>query len=719
MRTVRSVTPTATGRTVLEAWARAGGVRSAALLLAALLALPSALGASLSGTVVDPEGRPVAGATVTVDDRVRTWTLVTDGDGAFRLDDGRAGQISLHVTPPAGTPRRLASVPHDAYVTLDEDLPAVVRVQVPYLVTWTGVIRDASGAPVAGAVLRAVVKAGEDAVATSAEDGAFAFDVRSDSLTVLAAPPATHAYPSLATEVCASPCDLGVTGALRRDVSLEPGARLSGRVTDALGTAAGGARVELASEQGTATRANAHAAEADADGRFALVVPPGRYALVAAPPAWHALEPYAAPVRIACPSACVALDAGADVTRDLSLSRGGRVAVEPTNAQEVVVAFAPPNASGFGAGRWDAATVLEAGAHAAAVGPSEPGGALSWLRFPCRRGDDCVRIEPASDTVWRPTLPPGGVLHVEVEGDEATRAGRGVAIVGPQESAAAVTTSWGEASFVLPPGEYALLLHTGPGATLAADGTCLDACVTVRAGDVQAVRVRPRDGAPVIVEDDVAAERAPVVSLFGDAGAFTLARFDMGGGFAFVPRGTYRVGGAVANGSAVDVALPWTCAPCVEAGVESPAIVAASFARAEVASTATLGAFPEARGAWSTMRAFALADDPKRPTLVVFGDGWMRPDLHVQLDGAETEVLRSANVLFARSAAPLSRGDHVWTVRAGSVGDELTATLPFATAGGDVGVRVGDGADAATPLPAVLALAAFAIAAVGRRTRSR
>ncbi len=121
------------------------------------LELPLKRGASISGRVLAPDGRPVIGAQVgpvTDDpDPIRMGGAMSDGDGWYRVDGLAPGRLSIEAT-------------HDDYVRTVKELEArpgsnALNLQFEGGQEVSGTVTDSAGAPIAGAWVR-LAAAGRD-----------------------------------------------------------------------------------------------------------------------------------------------------------------------------------------------------------------------------------------------------------------------------------------------------------------------------------------------------------------------------------------------------------------------------------------------------------------------------------------------------------------------------------------------------------------------------
>ncbi|KAA1424652.1 hypothetical protein FE697_001635 [Mumia zhuanghuii] len=180
----------------------------------------------VSGRVVDDDGQPLAGVTVTLDGPEGTVTTTTDGDGRYLLDDNPIGDgYVVSVDPPpgyTGTTQRPAFAIDDAPVTGQDFV-----LQAPSSV---GGAVTGGGSPLAGVVVELDLGDGSPPRSTvTGADGTYEFaDVPAGSgYTISVVPPEGYdAEPPIEGVVVDADDVTGQDFALTR-----PGA-LGGRVTD-------------------------------------------------------------------------------------------------------------------------------------------------------------------------------------------------------------------------------------------------------------------------------------------------------------------------------------------------------------------------------------------------------------------------------------------------------------------------------------------------------
>lgn len=206
---------------------------------------------ALLGQVRAPDGRPIAGATVAVAD-LRTST---DADGAFRLPDLEPGVHEVRVTAPG---RRAWA----GEVTVGEGVSLTSVTLEPLGGAIRGRVLGPDGAPIAGATLTA---GGQSA--RSAADGAFALEGVAPGPTEVAV--SADGYEAAPRTVEVSE---GSEVTLELRMQVHHAAQIRGQVLSFDGSPVVGATVRLADTELTATT--------DAEGFFAIGVPPGRYEVV-------------------------------------------------------------------------------------------------------------------------------------------------------------------------------------------------------------------------------------------------------------------------------------------------------------------------------------------------------------------------------------------------------------------------------------------------------
>jgi hypothetical protein len=236
---------------------------------------------SLAGKVVDPLGRPVAGAEIRafpLASPLRAAALCTSGaGGAFRLS-GLAADRGYRL-----------EVRREGYGPARQDVPAALRPTEPGSLVLVlrpgraafGTIRGPAGKPLRAARVTLIPRDAGGApipAASSDQAGVFRFDAippGSFTLSVRATGFAPLALPGLVVPAGAKPWDLGTA-------FLRPGVTIEGRVVQGDGSPVPDARVRVLSEEaekgrspaeGSPDEASAQAAT-DEEGRFTLADQP-------------------------------------------------------------------------------------------------------------------------------------------------------------------------------------------------------------------------------------------------------------------------------------------------------------------------------------------------------------------------------------------------------------------------------------------------------------
>ncbi|MCU0726043.1 MAG: carboxypeptidase-like regulatory domain-containing protein [Planctomycetes bacterium] len=131
---------------------------------------------TLDLTVLDPDGRPLAGAAVRAEGAAVSAEGETDRDGRVHLAGVEGGVVFVYVTPVPGTVPPLTPVPH--FTVIDVLAPTHTVVRMRRGRTLTGVVRGPDGAPVAGATVhggRSIERL--DARAETDADGRFSLAI--------------------------------------------------------------------------------------------------------------------------------------------------------------------------------------------------------------------------------------------------------------------------------------------------------------------------------------------------------------------------------------------------------------------------------------------------------------------------------------------------------------------------------------------------------------
>ncbi len=249
-------------------------------------------GGTLRGTVRDPEGSPVAAATVALVHRRRRWagerTSVTDGKGNYAILGLRAGPYDLHVTASGHAP---LTEDDDARIEIKGDLkPATRDIVLQRGATVEGRVLSPDGEPVPAAEVRVEAVGGgrvkdrvRDLVTVSGTGGEY---------FLRGIPPDTKVQIVVAHDDYVAGRSEQVqfkAGALvTLDVPLRPGITLPGRVTDTRGLAVVGATIRWGNVEGVSERdlrdtfrADEHltprALRSDERGAFVIThLPPGK-----------------------------------------------------------------------------------------------------------------------------------------------------------------------------------------------------------------------------------------------------------------------------------------------------------------------------------------------------------------------------------------------------------------------------------------------------------
>lgn len=229
-------------------------------------------GGALTGTVLDPQERPVAGAVVRAGANEQKLhklpdgapamapqpeTTRTDAQGHFRFEGLPTGPV-----PIAARARGLASWQHD--VELRAGVPESVTIRLPAGASLTGTVRDAAGKPIAGVDVQVGDwrTLGEQSLETGA-DGTFHFLGLDVGTLSLRAGDDEHGHVE-------AKFDFAPGEAKRWDPVLDPGLCVRGRVVDADGKVVARTIVEAQVTAGTRTSDWFGFADTDDAGRFTL-----------------------------------------------------------------------------------------------------------------------------------------------------------------------------------------------------------------------------------------------------------------------------------------------------------------------------------------------------------------------------------------------------------------------------------------------------------------
>lgn len=279
-----------------------GGVASGGILPAQGDAEP-APEYGVSGIVTDPQGTPLANATVWVrlegqklrhKNRVgEKWiapvSTTTDEAGRFSVPMAVQGPYRLFMIHPDHPPRRVDEPVDDG---------SSIEFSFPEPIVYSGYVRDADGEPVAGADVTACGSGAADFGAyacqrtRTGDDGKYTFEKLAKD---------AHAFQAWAPGYALSAVEVGrfplaedgakTPGAL----TLEPGAEVSGTLTDDAGTSLAGIRVDYSTDRvrlgqarGTRDVTPLNAIFTDDDGNFSYRgLPAGERLKLLATPAKH------------------------------------------------------------------------------------------------------------------------------------------------------------------------------------------------------------------------------------------------------------------------------------------------------------------------------------------------------------------------------------------------------------------------------------------------
>jgi hypothetical protein len=221
----------------------------------------------LSGTVTR-EGRPVAGARVSLDGEHRKRKVETNGEGQFTFERLRPGKYDLDAKSAEGTGTALAIIAPDA-----DRLGLTIELAAGF--PLSGWVRDDRGAPVAGAIVGAQAGRGGAQKTTSLTDGAFSFT---------GLPPG-----KLRLEVKAK----GFVARDSYDVTIEPPGKngevlvvrpavvVSGTAADEKGAPIASYSVWLTSDRDAGEEGEEGSSRGNSDGGFSVEVVAGTYKLAA------------------------------------------------------------------------------------------------------------------------------------------------------------------------------------------------------------------------------------------------------------------------------------------------------------------------------------------------------------------------------------------------------------------------------------------------------
>ncbi|GAA1231208.1 hypothetical protein JOF42_000515 [Microbacterium phyllosphaerae] len=281
---------------------------------------------AVSGRVVDGEGNPVAGVTVTVDG---TQTTTTDADGNYLFDEVAVGPHTVVVTPPPGfsttDPTEPLVVPEDSEVPIILD--DFVLVENPDL---SGAVR-ANGTGVAGVVITAS-SGGDVVTAVTDASGAYRFPrLPSGEYEVTMTTPDgyTATGPVSRTE------DLDATDVANVDFELARSGALAGVVRTEGGAPVSGVVITVGTDEGSQQLTT------DADGSYGLDdLSPGTYTLTITAPSGS---------TIVGPSTLTVVVTAAGETfvdQDFTLAAAVVIPPDPTDPTDPTDPSTPPSTGG-------------------------------------------------------------------------------------------------------------------------------------------------------------------------------------------------------------------------------------------------------------------------------------------------------------------------------------------------------------------------------------
>lgn len=222
-------------------------------------------GIAVEGQVVDPQGRPVPEAEVSLTGEEAPTTVLTGADGSFRIEDRRPGEtVNLGV-------HRAGYAPASAGLRIPPGQPVRIVLQPTASVEGSTVGPD--GTPVPGALVLILPSnpvhvggvAGPDRTQQSDENGSFRIEgVTPGSFEIRATAPGRQEARLANLEVRPGQDLQGV------EVVLAPGAVIAGRVLSASGEAVSGAEVSLLPEGPGPPLLPGGAALSDEQGRYRL-----------------------------------------------------------------------------------------------------------------------------------------------------------------------------------------------------------------------------------------------------------------------------------------------------------------------------------------------------------------------------------------------------------------------------------------------------------------
>ena len=274
----------------------------------------------LSGQVLDPDDRPLAGARLQVSQPNLQGAGGESGDdGAFALENLAAGEANLVVTAKGYEPWAQAiTVPGDE-----------LKVHLTSGAVIQGTVEGPSG-PVPGASVVALIEASRGQTVGARTDAHGAFELRgliAGRVRVVVNANGFIPYEARSVEVVGgAPTPLSI--------HLNPGLSLSGTVVDDLGHPLAGAHVDANLQKRPARPFSAEAVSAEATGAFAMSgLPAGLYRLSAFLEGFQQDEP--AEAQAGSSDLRVVLERPATVRGRVETTRGAPVLEFAVNGQEM------------------------------------------------------------------------------------------------------------------------------------------------------------------------------------------------------------------------------------------------------------------------------------------------------------------------------------------------------------------------------------------------
>jgi protocatechuate 3,4-dioxygenase beta subunit/5-hydroxyisourate hydrolase-like protein (transthyretin family) len=488
----------------------------------------AAAAGTLTGRVLDPEGRPVAGARVVpVGHRSSLFGpglahATTDVQGLFRIEDLAPGRYFVVATAEGWVAARSELA--------DVASRAIRRVEVRLAergLPLEGRITDLGGGPIVGAAVFV------DSLRRAVSDGRGHY--------ALTLPPGAHRALVTFAGYVAVDLEVFMAGPTTRDVRMVPGARITGRVV-AGPTGEPAANVEVALSWSAERRTE----RTDSGGRFDFPeLGPGRYRLEARQ---ASLVATTAPITLAVAETrsdlLLALDRGLVLAGRVLDPAGRGVADAHLEARPAVTPEAPPaRARSDGEGRYRLEGLLP-GLHEVSAGGAGRQPARASVRLTAGDVRDL-------DLVLRPAVAVRGRVLTPA-GDPVDGARVVASLGGPGGLAAREGThSTEDGTYqleTLGPGVLTIVAghalgqaRFGPAALADGEGKVID--LVLRAGGAIAGQARREDGAPAAAvrvsakrQDDP--RRAPWEAVTG-------------------PDGRYRLAGLPAGRVLVTAAQPW------------------------------------------------------------------------------------------------------------------------------------------------------------------